>query len=330
MKHGADIYRYSKKIKCKEDEIIDFSSNINFYTPQTNIKLTPELLAKYPDSRYKKLKKAISKNHHIKRSQIKLYNGATTAIFELIKSLKQKRIYLYAPLYGEYEKAAKNKQIIKINRFDNLYKKVKPNSIVVFVNPSTPDGRYYDLDKLFGMWSEQNCTIICDESFLEFENLKSLQTQIKSYKKLYIIQSFSKFYSCAGVRIGAVFSQKENIKKLKTPLWNLSAFDVEFLTKKLQNKGFEKRTKKLHKKQKQQLYNILYSSNLFDKIYKSDTNFILTKSKKSKQIFNHLLKHKILSRKCGSFDFLSDDYLRFGVKNTNKHNKLKKALDEIS
>ena len=330
MKHGANIYKYAKKLRCKPDEIIDFSSNINFYTPKTNIKLTKDLLVKYPDKNYTKLKKAIAKNYKLKTSQIKLYNGATAAIFELIKSLQQKKIYLYAPLYGEYEKAAKNKKIIKINRFENLYKKVKPNSIVVFVNPSTPDAKQYNLDKLFEMWKRQNCTIICDESFLEFENLKSLRSQIKSYKKLYVIQSFSKFYSCAGVRIGGIFSHKSNILKLKPPLWNLSAFDVKFLTSKLKNKKFKKLSTKLHKNQKKQLYNILYSSNLFDKIYKSDTNFILTKSQKAKQIFNHLLKYKILTRDCASFDFLGKNHLRFGAKNTNKHNKLTKALNAFS
>ncbi len=328
MRHGANIYKYAKKLECKSNKIIDFSSNINFYNPKTNIKLTNSLLVKYPNTNYPKLKKAISKNYDIKTSQIALFNGATTAIVELIKSLKQKRVYLYAPLYGEYEKAAKNKKIIKINRFKNIYKKPKQNSIVIFVNPSTPDGKYYNLDKLFGMWKKKNCTIICDESFLEFESLKSLRDQIKTYKKLYILQSFSKFYGCAGVRIGAVFSDKTNIKKLKTPLWNISAFDALFLKLRLKDKHFKKLSKQLHKKQKQQLYKILKKSNLFDKIYKSDTNFMLTKSKKAKKIFNHLLKHKILTRDCASFDFLSSHYLRFGVKNTNKHNKLKLTLSK--
>ena len=57
------------------------------------------------------------------------------------------------------------------------------------------------------------------------------------------------------------------------------------------------------------------------------SNFVMTKSKKSKKIFEYLLKHKILVRTCGSFDFLDDTYIRFAVKDTNAHNKLKKALN---
>ena len=64
MKHGANIYKYAKKIKCKPDEIIDFSSSINLYNPDINIDITPQMVTKYPDSKYKKLKKTISKKRY--------------------------------------------------------------------------------------------------------------------------------------------------------------------------------------------------------------------------------------------------------------------------
>jgi threonine-phosphate decarboxylase len=335
MKHGANIYKYASQLGCKDDDIIDFSSNINSYHPNIDITLTNTMLVKYADTSYSTLKKAIATKYQIKKNQIALYNGATSAIFELLKSLKEKRVYLYAPLYGEYEKASLDakKKIIKINRVKKIDIKPKKNSIVIFVNPSTPDGKYYNLKKLFSIWRKQNCTVILDESFIEFENLKSFRDEIKNhqpnrtgYKKLYIVQSFSKFYSCAGVRIGAIFSHKNNIKKLQTPMWNLSSFDAEFLTQRLMDARFDKKSKKLHKKNKRELIKILKKSNLFKKIYKSKSNFILVKSDKSKEIFNHLLKDKILVRTCGSFDFLSDDYLRFGVKEFTLHSKLKKGL----
>ena len=332
MKHGAGIYKMAKKLECKSDEIIDFSSNINSYNPKTKVRLKQDSLTKYADSSYSELKKIISQKMQIKKKQIALYNGATSAIFELIRSLKEKEIYLYAPLYGEYEKAAKvaGKKIHKINRFKELYKEPKKNSTVVFVNPSTPDGKFYNLESLFELWKKQNCTIILDESFLEFENLKSLKNQINDYKKLYIIKSFTKYYACAGVRIGAIFSHKDNIKELKTPLWNLSSFDVKYLSKRLQDKAFSKRSKKSHKKMKKELQKILKSSRLFSKIYKSDSNFILTKSKDAKKIFRHLYKNKILVRTCGSFDFLTNTYLRFAVKRSDSHKTLTKAFNELT
>ena len=332
MKHGAGIYKVAKQLRCSADEILDYSSNINTYNPNVNITLTNHQLARYGDSSYKGVIKAISNKYKIQKTQISLYNGATSAIFELFKNLKQKDVYLYAPLYGEYEKAASisKKNIVKINRFKELDFIPKKNSIVVFVNPSTPDGKHYNLTKLFKLWKKQNCTIILDESFIEFQKLKSLRNQIEVYKKLYIIQSFSKFYSCAGVRIGAIFSDSNNIEKLKTPLWNLSTFDVEFLSKRLKDKSFEKISRTLHKKHKDELLKILKKSNLFSKIYKSDSNFFLTKSKHSRKIFIHLLQNKILVRTCGSFDSLSNDYLRFAVKDSNANKQLKQSLKTIN
>jgi len=326
MKHGANIYKYKNP-----SSIIDFSSNINLHNPKNNFTLSRKKVQRYSDTTYKKLKKTINKNYNLKTSQIALYNGATTAIVELIKHLENQHIYLYAPLYGEYENATKltNKKLHKINRFKNLYKKVKKHSIVVFVNPSTPDGKYYNLNKLFKMWKKQKATVILDESFLEFENLQSYLPKLKTYKKLYIIHSFSKFYSCAGVRIGAIFSNKKNIDKLKQPIWNLSTFDVEFLTQRLNNKKFKNKTLKKHKKAKNQLFKVLNNSKHIKKIIPSDTNFFLTKVKKPNKLFKKLLQQNILVRKCESFDFLNKHYFRFAVKKLKNIENLNSKMKKI-
>ena len=129
--------------------------------------------------------------------------------------------------------------------------------------------------------------------------------------------------------MGAILSQKENIKKFQTPLWNLSTFDVAFLSQRLQDKSFITKSKELHKKQKKELQEILEESKLFDFVIPSDTNFILVHSKKGYKIYKHLLKHKILVRTTGSFDFLSNECLRFAVKDKVSHKLLKKALSSI-
>jgi threonine-phosphate decarboxylase len=328
MKHGAGIYKIASTLGCVPEEIVDFSSNINTFYSTQEATLPHAEIVRYGDSDYTSLKEAITYRYEIKSEQMALYNGASSAIFELIRLLKPKDVALYAPLYGEYEQACKvaKKRVFKINRFKNFDKKPPKNSIVVFVNPSTPDGKHYDLQKLFGMWKERGCSVIVDESFLEFENLQSIRKEINSYKKLYIIQSFSKFYACAGVRIGAVFSHKKNIKKLHRPLWNLSSFDAEFLRVRLLDDAFVEASRVFHQERKEELLRVLKQSGLFSKIYESDTNFFLVKAKKPKKLFKHLLSHKILVRKCGSFDFLSDKYLRFAVKDQAAIERLEKVI----
>ncbi len=328
MKHGANIYKYAKELDCKPEEIIDFSSNINLYQPELPLQFSNAVITKYADSNYSELKNIIAKQYRLESAQISLYNGATAAIYTLLASLKQKRVYLYAPLYGEYEKAAlqSGKDIYKINRIEDIDQEVDEKSIVVFVNPSTPEGSYYDLDELFLMWKKKKCTIILDESFLEFEGLKSLRNQVQDYKKLYIIQSFSKFYSCAGVRIGAIFTHEKNSVKIAPPLWNISSMDVEFLKQRLSDEAFKTKSKELHSIQKAELLTILKGADIFDQIVESDANFILVHTPNAEALFERLLAHKILVRTCGSFDYLGNEWLRFAVKDKTAHEKLKAAL----
>lgn len=166
--------------------------------------------------------------------------------------------------------------------------------------------------------------------FLEFEDLPSFRAKINNYKKLYIIQSFSKFYSCAGVRIGAVFSRKKNIQKLDPQIWNISSLDAQFLEKRLSDESFKIEAKRVHKEQKQELYEILENSGLFTQVFESDANFFLTQSERASEIFNHLLELKILVRRCFDFDYLDNSFLRFAVKDTLSHQKLKEALSAIA
>jgi len=321
MKHGANIYKYAKELGIKPKKIIDFSSNINFIEHQYEIKADTK---RYYDPNYTLLKKSIAKRYSVKKKNIALFNGASSAIVTLLQTLPQSDVFLYAPLYGEYQSALKAKNITLINRFTNLYALPKKGSIVIFVNPATPDGKYYNLEKLFELWKKQECIVILDESFLEFEGLKSYRDRIKSYQELYIIQSFSKFYGCAGVRIGAIFAKKKHLAKLPQVMWNISSFDAEFLICRLNDKKFIKKTKKQHKKQKRSLLKILQQ---YFEVYESDTNFFLVKAQK--RLFQKLLKHHILTRPCGSFDFLDDGYIRFAVKDKKSHKKLKKALRKI-
>jgi threonine-phosphate decarboxylase len=328
MQHGGNIYKYAKELHCEADEIVDFSSNINSYAPEIKLDLNNNIVTKYAESNYTDLKNLIATTYKSQEQNIALYNGATAAIYALLDSLKGKRVYLYAPLYGEYEKAAlkSKKDIYEINRIENIDDEVAKKSIVIFVNPSTPEGSYYDLEELFLEWKAKKCTIIIDESFIDFEMHKSLKNHINDYKKLYIIQSFTKFYACAGVRIGAIFSHKKNISELQVPLWNLSSLDVAFLTKRLEDKDFRENSSKIHQKQKAQLQQILKESAHFETIVESEANFILTQSSRAQEIFKHLLRYKILVRSCESFEYLDDSWLRFAVKDSDAQERLAEAL----
>ena len=212
FEHGGQIEKFALELGCDVSEIIDLSSNINFVKPQINVDFNTLDISSYPT--YDKLYEKIASNYGVQSDEIELFNGGSSAIFTLFKHLNLESCTIYSPAYLEYKKASLNfgYKLNLINRFENIDVEIKKNSLVIFVNPSTPDGKYYDLEELMQTWIEKSCTILIDESFLDFCDKPSAIKYLETYDKLYILKSMTKFYSSAGIRVGTIVSTKENIE----------------------------------------------------------------------------------------------------------------------
>jgi threonine-phosphate decarboxylase len=330
FEHGGQIEKFALELGCEVGEILDLSSNINFIKPKINIDFNTLDISSYPT--YDKLYEKIASNYEVQKDEIELFNGGSSAIFTLFRNLALKNCTIYSPAYLEYKKASLNfgYKLDLINRFEDMRKVVKPNSLVIFVNPSTPDGNYYELEELMQNWIKNSCTILIDESFLDFCDKPSAIKYLKSYDKLYILKSMTKFYSSAGIRVGTIVSRKENIVKLKEfePMWKLSHFDSIYLQEALNDKEFKAISKEINIKNRAELEEILKSSNLVEKIYESSANYLLVKLKDINALkFQELLKpYKIMVRDCSNFDFLDDRFVRVAVKSSSANERLNKAL----
>ena len=333
FEHGGQIEKFALELGCDVSEIIDLSSNINFVKPQINIDFNTLDISSYPT--YDKLSEQIALNYGVEPSQIELFNGGSSAIFSLFKHLNLESCNIYSPAYLEYKKASLNfgYKLNLINRFENIDVEVKKNSLVIFVNPSTPDGKYYDLEELMQKWMENSCTILIDESFLDFCDKPSAIKYLENYDKLYILKSMTKFYSSAGIRVGTIVSTKENIEKLKEfePMWKLSQFDSIYLQNALEDKVFKSISIKINEKNRIELENILKSSTLVEEISTSSANYILVKLKdiKAKEFQERLKPYKIMVRDCSNFDYLDDRFVRIAVKSSSANDSLKRALNHI-
>ena len=330
--HGGDIYTFAKNKGIGLDQVIDLSSNINPLRPMINIDFNMIDPRPYPDINYKILKKAISKHYGILSQNIALFNGASAAIFTLMRELDGD-VYLYAPLYSEYERACKlyGKSVTLINRFKTNKKEPKQGSIVIFVNPSTPDGKYHDLENMMQMWIDKSCTIIIDESFLEFTPFNSIYKKFAYYPKLFVLKSMTKFFSCAGIRVGVLIGEQKSIDMItkREPSWMISRGDEFYILGALKDKTFEKRTKEHFKKERKRLLKVLEKAPQINKIYPSDVNFFmveLSQGWSAKSFAKLCAKENILIRDCSNFDFLSDTHVRVAIKTKEETKALKKAL----
>ena len=336
--HGGNIYAFANQLHCLPNDIIDFSSNIHFeqaiddWRNLTNLNLVP-----YADPHYSDLKQAIKQRYALTENvDLEVFNGASSAIFALLRFLTPKDLVFYTPLYGEYGHIAKvlNSTVHTINRFNNLFASVPENSTVVFVNPSTPDGMCYEMSKLFQHWQAANCTVIIDESFLDFCDVPSMADFIASYDKLFIVKSLCKFYGCAGVRIGFVAGQIEPIAKLRffEPMWKLSSFDMAYMQEALKNNSFIEATRNETIHLRAKLEQILIDSNLFEKIYDGSANFVLGRLKmlNGEELQTALANFRILIRNCESFEGLDNRDVRFAVKSDIHIKHLAHALKIIN
>ncbi|MCK4441146.1 MAG: aminotransferase class I/II-fold pyridoxal phosphate-dependent enzyme [Sulfurovaceae bacterium] len=332
FKHGGDIEEFAKNIGCRVDEVIDLSSNINFVKPKVDIDFNSLDISAYPN--YTTLKESIAKNYNIKANQLELFNGASTAIYSLFGQVDLNECYLYAPLYLEYKKSAilNGYKINYINRFTDIYHEIKENSLVVFVNPSTPDGDFYNIYPLLKKWIDKNATILIDESFLDFTPFQSATKYIKGYDKLYIIKSMTKFYSSAGIRVGVIISNSKNIKKIqeKEPLWKVSQFDSKYIQSVLRDKQFDEKSTLINNKNRDRVIKILEKSKYIVKVYPSFANFILVKLKdiNAQNFQQKLIPYKIMIRDCSNFDFLDSSFVRIAIKDDLAIDRLREAICE--
>jgi threonine-phosphate decarboxylase len=337
MNHGGNIYQFARRLGCLPEQVLDFSANINPVQAADlsclqNVQLTP-----YADPDYGLLKQAINQRYPAPTGvDIELFNGASAAIFALLRSLQPKDLVLYTPLYGEYAHIAGELgcTLHNIDRFSRLLANIPKRSTVIFVNPSTPDGQLYDLQELLEKWQAADCTIIIDESFLDFCETDSVAEHIAHYDKLYVIKSLSKFYGCAGIRIGFIWAATAAIKELQRlePAWKLSSLDMAYMQQALANTAFIEQTRRQTAHLRNLLHQTLQESGLFDKIYPGQANFLLARMANGGdgyQLQEQLEPSRILIRVCENFEGLDKSHVRFAVKDEQAIAQLARSLKNI-
>ncbi len=324
--HGGDIYSFARRLGIRPADVIDFSSNINHHAPGIGKVCRTIDLRPYADPTYRRLKRVLSEKYGVAPEQIALFNGASSAIATLMQHAEE--VVLYAPAYGEYRRFAK--RVVLIDRFREIYTPSPEHATVVFVNPATPDGRCYDLEPLFAVWQARNNHVIVDESFLEFADAPSATRFLQQYERLTIVKSLTKFYACAGVRVGVVISSEERIGALeaKQPMWPLSTFDAAYIEAVVQKRKYHEKVRCKIAKEKAFLHAVLSESPLIDTVYPSDANFFLTRLRgiDAEALQRRCDAEAILIRNCASFDFLDATHVRFAVRGKKDCKKLRKVL----
>jgi len=343
--HGGETY--NKNID------LDFSININPLGMPANIiealKLAIPLCECYPDSQSTQLKTLLADRLHLPKDMLVIGNGAADIIYRLAQALKPKKALLISPTFIEYERALKS---IECNiefydlKADNNFMldedyiiKLRTSSdidVVFICNPNNPVGKLYPkqyIDFIIELCEQKGIMCIVDESFMDFavESAKySVIDRIKTYKNLFILSTLTKMYAIAGVRIGYLMTSNieliEKINNVSQP-WAVSIFAQKAGTAALENINWAKDSALYVKTEREWLSNNL--SALGYKVYASDVNYILFQGTDYNDLYEQLLKQKILIRHCNNFRGLNKSFYRIAVRTRNENEKLIKCIANL-
>ncbi len=295
---------------------------------------------RYPDPYQVALKKAISKVKEVEANQIFLGNGSDEAIDLLIRIFCNPRkddIMVMPPTFEMYEVAAviNENPVTKVHLtrdfqidLENVLKSITPFTKIIFIcSPNNPTGNSMDNDKIENILSQFKGIVVIDEAYIDFSGNTSWIPSIQQYPNLVILQTFSKAWGMAGLRLGMAFSSDriiELLNKVKSP------YNINSATQKLAIKGLKKIEQKDYMVQKilaerEILARFLLKLSIVEEVYPSDANFLLVKFKDAQNVYKYLLKNKVVVRNRSNI-FLCEGSLRITVGKESENKSLISCL----
>jgi histidinol-phosphate aminotransferase len=297
-------------------------------------------LNRYPDPLHRKLKTEIAKIKNVSPDQIFLGNGSDEAIDLLIRVFcepAKDNIILMPPTYGMYGvcAAVNNVEVKKValNPDFSINKKVllsninKTDKVLFICSPNNPTSNCFDRDTIVTVLRKFPGIVIIDEAYIDFSSQQSWLSKLKEYNNLVVLQTFSKAWGLANIRLGMAFASPEIIallNKIKYP------YNVNGVTQKIALDGLKnikKRDQMIEQilKQRKFLQEELSKISCVEKVYPSEANFLLVKMKSALSVYQYLLKHQILVRD-RSKEIHCEECLRITVGTPQENRKLIQML----
>src|SRR5690554_6854062 len=256
---------------------------------------------RYPDPYQTALKEKISEIKNVPASQIFLGNGSDEAIDLLFRAFcnpGRDNIIILPPTYGMYEVSAEINDVAikRVNLTDDfqlrpraILEEVDLNTKIVFIcSPNNPSGNRMKQEAILQVLNSFKGLVVVDEAYIDFSIEPSFTQLLDQYPNLLVMQTFSKAWGLASLRLGMAFASVEIIQVLNRikPPYNISGLTQETVLAAL---GEVDRMKSMVKEillQRDNLYKQLEPLSLVQKVYPSDANFLLVKIQGARQVYN--------------------------------------------
>jgi histidinol-phosphate aminotransferase len=202
--------------------------------------------------------------------------------------------------------------------------------MIFLCSPNNPTGNALDQGEVVRIVAEFNGLVVLDEAYIDFCPEKSLINDLTQFPNLVVLQTLSKAWGLAGIRLGMAFASPEIISvlsKIKYP-YNINLLTQEKAVEMLQFPDQKESWVVTILQQKKKLITELSKLPVVLKIYPSDANFILVQTTAARKIYQALVDRQIIVRDRSKVA-LCGEALRITVGTEAENQQLIEALKEI-
>lgn len=295
---------------------------------------------RYPDPLQQKVKELLAPIKGVKPEQIFLGNGSDEAIdllFRIFCEPQKDNVVAIAPTYGMYEVCADinnvvYRSVLLDSQFqldaDQLLSAVDDSTKLIFIcSPNNPSGNNLEREEIIKVIQHFSGIVVVDEAYSDFSSQKPLREDLNKYPNLVVLNTFSKAWGCAGIRLGMAFAQKSIIdlfNKVKYP-YNVNELTQKEALEVLRKRFDVDRWVKTILREREQMVKAFGELDICVKMYPTDANFFLAQVTDADKIYAYLVSKWIIVRnrncvvRCGNC-------LRVTIGTTQENNQLLAAL----
>jgi histidinol-phosphate aminotransferase len=267
---------------------------------------------RYPDPRQTPLRTELAKLKVIKPEQIFFGNGSDEAIDLLFRAFcepKKDRALIFPPTYGMYKVQA-NINETPVDEFnlnadfslpiEKIEQVINPNVKLLFIcSPNNPSGNLIPKQTIIKILNSFKGLVIVDEAYIDFApSDASMLSEIEKYPNLVILQTFSKAWGLAGLRLGMAFAQKPIIDilcKIKYP-YNINQLTQDAVLEAVLKPAKKEVMVKTLLEERNNLISGLKTIPLVQHIYPTSANFVLVQIKDATQVYKQLITKGVVVR----------------------------------
>jgi len=299
---------------------------------------------RYPDPLQHQVKAKLSKIKGVPSENIFLGNGSDEAIDILYRAFCTPgvdNVILVPPTYGMYEVSANINDVAfkKVNLtaeyqldLDGIANAIDAHTKLIFIcSPNNPTGNSIRRQDIETILNNFQGLVVVDEAYINFSAVKSFTQELAEYPNLVVLQTLSKAWGLAALRLGMAFASKEIIavyNKIKPP-YNINQATQDIVLEALDRVDQVNDWIKETVAEREKLVRELLELDYVQHITPSDANFILVKMEQPREVYDYLVQYGIIVRDRSKVE-LCEGCLRITVGTPAENQILLEKLNQIN